>query len=189
MRRRFCDTKKCQKEAPQIKILALDQARRGGWSIFDAQSKALLSHGTFSFPAKFEFSKAVYEITRIAAELIENNGIGMVFIEDTQFQKNANSFKKLAQLQGALINLCEGLGVPCACVPPVRWQAFCGARGRSAREVKSGEAAQVRKATKLLSVQFVKQRFCIDTDNDNLADAVCIGWYAVNHLAGGSENA
>jgi len=148
-----------------INILALDQARNGAWSIFDATTKALLSHGEWSFPArKYEFSRAVYEITRVATELIQINNIDVVFIEDTQLRQNAQSFKKLAQLQGALINLFEGLALPYENVPPTRWQSYCGVR------------------SKAQSVEFVGSQFGIETDNDNLADAISIGWYAVNHI-------
>jgi len=124
----------------------------------------LQTYGVWSFPArKFEFSRAVYEITRIAKELILVNEIDVVFIEDTQLRQNAQSFKKLAQLQGALINLFEGLGVSYESVPPTRWQSFCGTRGKAQ------------------SMQFVQDHFNIATDNDNLADAICIGHYAIYH--------
>ena len=148
-----------------IKILAFDQARCGAWSIFDSNDKLLLSWGEWSFPArKYEFSRAVYEITRIAKDLILAKDIEVVFIEDTQLRQNAQSFKKLAQLQGALINLFESFAVPYESVPPTRWQSYCGAR------------------SKAQSMEFVHSQFGIETDNDNLADAICIGWYAVNHM-------
>ena len=58
-----------------------------------------MSYGEWSFPAKkFDFSRAVYEITRIATDLVQANNIDVVFIEDTQLRQNAQSFKKLAQL-------------------------------------------------------------------------------------------
>jgi len=143
----------------------------------------LLAYGDWSFPArKHDFSRAVYEITRVAADLIRANDIDVVFIEDTQLRQNAQSFKKLAQLQGALINLFEGLGVPYDSVPPTRWQSYCGARGRSYKEQKNNISEQGPKASKMLSMQFVLEHFNIDTDNDNLADAICIGWYAANQL-------
>jgi len=96
--------------------------------------------------------------------LVQTNNIDVVFIEDTQLRQNAQSFKKLAQLQGALINLCEGLSLPYENVPPTRWQSYCGVR------------------SKAQSMEFVRCQFGIETDNDNLADAICIGWYAVNHI-------
>jgi len=174
------------KGVESIKILALDQARCGGWSIFDIANKELLASGEWSFPAKkFDFSRAVYEITRIAKDLIQANDIDVVFLEDTQLRQNAQSFKKLAQLQGALINLFEGLGVQYESVPPTRWQSYCGARGRSFKEQKNNAMdipGPGPKASKLLSMQFVYNQFGIETDNDNLADAICIGWYAVNNI-------
>jgi len=142
----------------------------------------LLAHGEWSFPArKFDFSRAVYEITRVASDLIQANDIDVVFIEDTQLRQNAQSFKKLAQLQGALINLFEGLGVPYESVPPTRWQSYCGARGRSCKEHQNN-VEPGPKASKVLSMQFVHEHFGIETDNDNLADAICIGWYAANQI-------
>ena len=143
----------------------------------------LLAWGEWSFPArKFDFSRAVYEITRVASDLIQANDIDVVFIEDTQLRQNAQSFKKLAQLQGALINLLEGLAVPYESVPPTRWQSYCGARGRSYREHQNNITEPGPKASKVLSMQFVQERFGIETDNDNLADAICIGWYAINQM-------
>jgi len=142
----------------------------------------LLSWGEWSFPArKYDFSRAVYEITRVAMDLVQTNNIDVVFIEDTQLRQNVQSFKKLAQLQGALINLFEGLGMPYESVPPTRWQSYCGARGRSYKEHKDNTAPGP-KASKMLSMEFVREQFGIETNNDNLADAICIGWYAVNHI-------
>ena len=39
-----------------------------------------------------------------------------------------------------------------------------------------------QKESKILSIQFVKDKFKVDTDNDNLSDAICIGHYAINHF-------
>ena len=37
-----------------------------------------------------------------------------------------------------------------------------------------------KKESKILSIQFVKDQFGIETENDNLADAVSMGFYVVN---------
>ena len=70
-------------------------------------------------------------------------------------------------------------------VAPTQWQNYCKARGRTSKEVKEKiktlENAG-KKESKILSIQFVKEKFHIDTDNDNLSDAICIGHYAVNHF-------
>jgi hypothetical protein len=148
--------------------LAIDQARKGAWSIFDNDAKRLERYGTFHFPGKkCRFSKATLQITALVDGLLKADpDIRAVFIEDIQLRVNVNGFKLLAQLRGALINLFEGAGVPYGSVYPAKWQAFCG--------------ANVKGRTKELSKAFARDMFGVDTDDDNLSDAICIGWYVVN---------
>lgn len=68
-------------------------------------------------------------------------------------------------------------------VAPSQWQNFCKARGRNSKEIKSQVLAvetNGKKESKILSIQFVKDQFGIETENDNLADAVSMGFYVVN---------
>lgn len=124
-------------------------------------------------------------IETLVDELIKENDITAVFIEDIQLRVNVQSFKKLAQLQGVLVNLFEKNEYLYSFVAPTQWQNYCKARGRSTKEIKEKiktlEAAG-KKESKILSIQFVKDKFKVDTDNDNLSDAICIGHYAVNHF-------
>ena len=140
-----------------IKILAIDQARNGAWAIFNYDTKELETYGTFSFGnKKYTYAKAILAIETLVDELIKEHDISAVFIEDIQLRVNVQSFKKLAQLQGVLVNLVK-------------------------EKIKTLENAG-KKESKILSIQFVKEKFHIDTDNDNLSDAICIGHYAVNHF-------
>ena len=68
-------------------------------------------------------------------------------------------------------------------VAPSQWQNFCKARGRNSKEIKDKVVAlnqNGNKKSKILSIQFVKDQFGIETENDNLADAISIGFYVVN---------
>ena len=98
---------------------------------------------------------------------------------------NVQSFKKLAQLQGVLVNLFEKNEYLYDFVAPTQWQNFCKARGRNSNEIKKkikSLEASGKKESKILSIQFVKDHFNIETDNDNLSDAICLGHYAVHHF-------
>ena len=68
-------------------------------------------------------------------------------------------------------------------IAPSQWQNFCKARGRNTKE-KNARIIELehsgKKQSKILSIQFVKDQFGIDTDNDDLADAICQGYYIVN---------
>lgn len=169
-----------------MKILAIDQARDGAWSVFDYEERKLVSCGEFFFPAnEYSFESAVFYITKTVAALIDDYKVSAVFIEDIQYQNNIKSYKKLAQLQGALISLFEGNNYLYDFIPPVRWQNACNARGRNSKEKTKNVAKPLPKKRadlKQLSIQFVKENYGVETMNDNLADAICIGHFIVNNV-------
>lgn len=175
-----------------MKILAVDQARHGAWAIFDYEKKALLEYGTWGFESKaYTFEQAILQIEALLDEVIQTHDIDAIYLEDIQLRQNVQSFKKLAQLQGVLVNLCEKTNILYNLVAPTQWQNFCKARGRTAKEIKSkvtSVGSTTKKTSKVLSLQFVQDKFGIETINDNLSDAICIGWYVVNKIKIGSED-
>ena len=49
-----------------IKILAIDQARNGAWSVFDYETKTLEAYGVFSFNNKdYTYAKAIRAIEEL----------------------------------------------------------------------------------------------------------------------------
>ena len=169
-----------------MKILALDQARNGAWAVYDYESKQLEDYGVFSFDnKKYTYAKAILAIEELVDTLIKTHRISAIFIEDIQLRVNVQSFKKLAQLQGVLVNLFEKNEYLYDFVAPTQWQNYCKARGRSSKEIKDNVTAlktSGKKESKILSIQYVKEHFNVETDNDNLSDAICLGHYAVNHF-------
>jgi len=169
-----------------LNVLAVDQARKGGWCVMDYDTKKIVAIGMFDFPAnKYTFIGAVVEICDLVEELMEKSGASAVFIEDIQLRRNVSSFKKLAQLQGALAADFERREYLYDFIPPTRWQSYCNARGRSEKEKKAKLTeinTEGKKASKQLSIQYVKEKFGIETADDNLADAICICDYVVNNI-------
>lgn len=125
-------------------------------------------------------------ITDLIQDVIEKYDIAAVFIEDIQLRVNVASFKKLAQLQGALVSHFERNEYLYDFIAPAKWQGFCNARARNSKEKKNSENnilnSSTKKASKILSIQFVKEQYQILTDDDNLADAICIGHFVVNNI-------
>lgn len=169
-----------------MKVLAIDQARNGAWAVFDYESKKLETYGTFSFGSKdYTYAKAILAIESLIDTIIQSYNISAVFVEDIQLRYNVQSFKKLAQLQGVLVNLFEKNEYLYDFVAPTQWQNYCKARSRTSKEIK--EKIKVlealgKKESKILSIQAAKEMYGVDTENDNLADAIMIGYYAVNHF-------
>lgn len=168
-----------------MKILAIDQARNGAWAVFDFEEKKLESYGTFSFGNKeYTYARAILAIEGLVDTIIKTYDVSAVFIEDIQLRVNVQSFKKLAQLQGVLINLFEKNEYLYDFIAPTQWQNYCKARGRSSKEIKEkikALEASGKKESKILSIQAAKEMYGIDTDNDNLADAIMIGHFVVNN--------
>nr|DAX24488.1 MAG TPA: Lactococcus phage M3 protein [Caudoviricetes sp.] len=168
-----------------MNILAIDQARNGAWCVYDYALKAPIAYGVFSFPTEqFTYAQAMVGICDVVKDLMDRYSISAVFIEDIQLRKNADSFKKLAQLQGALVSMFERNEYLYDFVPPSKWQSYCNARGRTTKEVKSKltKLATDKKQSKVLSIQFVKEQFGIVTEDDNLADAICIGYFVSTNI-------
>lgn len=169
-----------------MNILAIDQARNGAWCVYDYERKEPVAYGVFSFPTdKFTYAQAMVGICDVVDSLMKEHSISAVFIEDIQLRKNADSFKKLAQLQGALVSMFERNEYLYDFVPPSKWQSYCNARGRTTKEIKAKmtELSPEKKQSKVLSIQFVKEQFGIETEDDNLADAICIGFFVTSTVA------
>lgn len=169
-----------------MNILAIDQARKGGWCVMEYESKSLVDCGSFDFPVdKCTFIEAAVKISELTTELMERYAASAVFIEDIQLRQNVKSFKRLAQLQGALAADFERREYLYDFIPPTRWQAYCNARGRNEKEKKAKLteiSTEGKKASKQLSIRYVADKFGVHTDDDNLADAICICDYVVNNI-------
>lgn len=172
-----------------MRIMAIDQARNGAWSIFEYEKKELVAAQSFSYPtSKYTFAEATMHIEAEVERVMEEYGADAVFIEDIQFRQNIKSFKRLAQLQGVLVNLFEKKQYLYDYVPPVTWQSYCNARSRTTKEKdrEKREATEskkgAKKASKMLSIHFVAENYGIETEDDNLSDAICIGHYVVNNV-------
>ena len=91
----------------------------------------------------------------------------------------------MAQLQGVLVNYFEKNNILYEIVAAVQWQNYCKARGRTEKEKKSNISelnTSNKKASKVLSIQYVSDVFDVQTNNDNIADAICQGAYVVNNI-------
>lgn len=169
-----------------MKILCVDQARNCGWSIFDYDTKSLLKYGVCVFPSdEYDYEQLVVAICECISALMSENGIDAVFAEDIQMQANVSTYKKLAWIQGGMIYAFQEQSFLYDFILPTQWQNYCNARGRTSQEIKM-KAKEIanngKRVSKVLSIQFVKDQFHVETDNDNIADAICIGHYVVNNI-------
>ena len=168
-----------------MNILAIDQARKGAWCVYDYDKKVPVAYDGFDFPvADYTYAQTMVGICDLIVSLVDRYDICAIFIEDIQLRQNVDSFKKLAQLQGALVSMFERNEYLYDFVPPSTWQSFCNARGRTSKEIKAKmtEIPSGKKQSKILSIQAVKDLYGVDTLDDNLADSIMIGHYVVHNV-------
>lgn len=149
-------------------LLALDQATQvTGWALFE--NGKLIEQNTFSPTGSLEI-----RLTRLRAWLdkfldkypkeIE------VALEEIQLQSipgqsrdmAVTTYKKLAYVQGIIIELLTSKGIEYTIVASSSWKSTCGVKGRAREEQKANAA------------QYVLKEFGISPVQD-ACDAICIG--------------
>lgn len=169
-----------------MNILAIDQAQDGAWSVFDFETKELIAYGSFNVKSsKYSYSKTILLIEQYIDTLIEPYDIRAIFIEDTNMRPSAIlAFKRLAQLQGVLINYCEKNNIPYGVVITTSWQKLCRDVCKTLYKDFKDLSDQLKEegyqASKIPSTVFVEKHYGLQTRNNNLADAIAIGYYAVH---------
>ena len=149
-------------------ILALDQSTNvTGFAVF--YNSKLKHHGTISFGG-MDYIDRIIKLCDWVRRFIQDSNINYVAFEDIQLQHgDALTYKKLAQLQGALIFLLKQLDIPFEIVPSTTWKSYHGIKGKKRAEQKAN--AQI----------FVNTTFNIVATEDE-SDAICIGKYMVDKL-------
>ena len=159
-------------------VIALDQSTSCcGASVW--KGGALSEVGQFVPDSRLDAQERIHEITdwlrrNVEAAAQASDDVTVV-LEDIQFQTGINgkrfaggnsvsitTYKVLAQLQGAIINVCLDLGVDYAIIPPSHWKSVVGI------------TSKYRKEQKMAAISFVIGEYG-KIVNEDVADAVCIG--------------
>lgn len=140
-------------------ILALDQALSGttGYSVYKKETKELVATGKYSGGTLLGNKDKL-------VELLEAYEPVFVLLEDTQQQRNAQTFKLLSALLGVLQVALEERGIKYEIVHVQRWRA------------KNDIRATNRATYKKLAQEKVAEVFNIKVTQDE-AEAVLIGRY------------
>ncbi len=154
------------------RVIGLDQATHlTGYSIYD--NGELVYANVFEANAEEEIERDI-EIRNWLIQLIQNWKPDIIGMEDIQLQQFNNkmigvtTYRTLARLQGILMAACAEQKVDYVVCAPATWRANCGVKGRTRSDKKHSMQA------------IVKQWFDI-TVSDDVADAIGIGKYIVDH--------
>lgn len=148
----------------ETRLLALDQSSKvTGWAIFN--NGVLEKHGKFSF-TDLDMITRIIKLKNSVDKLIKDENITNVALEEIQMQKNTNNvvtFKVLAQVQAAILILCNENAIPYEVVASSTWKSTCGVKGKARLEQKQN------------AQKFVLEEFGVKAIQDTV-DAICIGY-------------
>ena len=104
-----------------------------------------------------------HQIQVIMEQIIPDN------LDEAKWTHNQATFKALFYLQAAIVLMFDNYGLDVELIGASSWRKQCG--------IKQGGAT--RDILKARDIEFVKEKFGLDV-NDDVADAICIGWAKVN---------
>lgn len=176
--------------------------------MYDSKKKELLHYGTYDFEyereqvkkkdgsyktrriKKYEYEESIVLVEKLLMELIRKYSIKMVFLEDVPIGRVSKMARQLLRLQGALIAYLTKRNIPHKLITPRAWQTKYKYKDedltKDQKDFKKylNETSPYKslRQTKRDSLLAVKKIFNMELDNDDLADAILIGHYAVNHM-------
>ena len=149
------------------RILALDQATKTGFSIFEKneweEDFKLLRYGLYRAKGG-TFEDKIINICDYFDRLIHEYQVDIILLEDVQAQTNTLTYGKLSRLVGALIELSNINEINYNIIHSSSWRSGLNIKGKTRKELKAS------------SQKFVFKKYGLDVPDD-VADSICIGTY------------
>jgi hypothetical protein len=177
---------------PVKNICAIDASTNSlAFAIFS--DKTLKAFGKISFKGVDNYSK-VGDAARKSFAFLKNFEIDAIVIEHTVFMNSPKTAADLALVQGGLLGAARMAGIKrFGSVSPITWQNYIGNKKLTAPEkleiaqANPGKAASTlksieREARKQKTIKFVNTFYDKNISDNDVADAVAIGHYAVSNL-------
>jgi Holliday junction resolvasome RuvABC endonuclease subunit len=173
-------------------ICAIDASTNSlAFAIFN--EKSLVACGKINFKGMDTYSK-VGDAARKSLSFFEKFEIDAIVIEHTVFMNSPKTAADLALVQGSLLGAARIVGVKrFGSVSPITWQNYIGNKkldkmekleiarqnpNKAASTLKSIE----REFRKQKTIRFVNSYYDKNISDNDVADAVAIGHYAINNL-------
>ena len=173
-------------------ILAIDASTNSlAYAIFT--NKELVDYGKINFSGINTYAKVVdaaQKVAEFSAFKLQALNVGAVVIEHTVFMNSPKTAADLALVQGSLLGT---MGIATIrSVAPITWQNFIGNKKPSKEEIAKMKAdnptksdswikTQTREQRKQKTIHFVEVQYDKVINDNDIADAVGIGHYAINN--------
>jgi Holliday junction resolvasome RuvABC endonuclease subunit len=172
-------------------ILAIDASTNSlAFAIFS--DKTLVRYGKIRFEGLNAYQK-LGDAARKTLPFLKHFDVDAIVIEHTVFINSPKTASDLALIQGALLGAAKLAGIKTAgSINPITWQSFIGNNKLTAKEKqdlmlefpgksKNWYQNKSREIRKQKTIKFVNAFYDKNIQDDDVADAVGIGHYAINN--------
>ena len=177
-------------ERPQ-KICTIDASTNSiAFAIFDGDN--LVKYGKVKFSGKRNYDK-VGDASKKCVDFFTKFEIDAIVIEHTVFMNSPKTAADLALVQGAILGAAAQNNIRIAgSINPIAWQTFIG-NGKLTKEEKlkirqenPGKSESwyknfEREYRKIKTIKVTNITYDIDNDDNDVADAIGVGYYAINN--------
>jgi hypothetical protein len=178
------------KAAPEYKrVMGVDCSTESfAFAIFE--DGKLVKWGEVKFNGKTALHRLADGQTKVRA-MKDILNADRVVVESAIYVQNKKTVILLAYALGAIIGALINSGSVVDEIAPVQWQRFIGNPPLTRPEKDAimkgtpGKSAswysnQFREARKARTKAWVREKFAIDVDSDNVSDAIGVGWYGLH---------
>lgn len=176
---------------PPSKICTIDASTNSiAFAIFN--DAKLVKYGKIKFQGKTNYDKVI-DAGRKSFGIFKLFDVDSIVIEHTVFMNSPKTAADLALVQGAILGAAgvNGIGIS-GSINPISWQTFIGNGNLKPLEKKaiidanpgkskSWYKQHERQLRKLRTINFVNTYYDINIDDDDVADAIGVGHYALNN--------
>lgn len=172
-------------------ILAIDASTTSlAFAIFS--DRKLIACGKIKFEGNNAYQK-LGDAARKTLPFLEQFDIDAIVIEHTVFINSPKTASDLALIQGALLGAAKLAGIRTAgSINPITWQSFIGNNKLTTKEKqdlmvefpgksKNWYQNKSREIRKQRTINFVNTYYDKNLTDDDVADAIGIGHYAINN--------
>lgn len=178
-------------------IMGVDMSSKTiAYSLFSKNDEwGLRQRGKVEISGKTTFDKCGDVVEKFSG-LVRVLNPELIIFESSTYVNNNAVMKQLSMLFGAAAGAATRYGIEVFDIPPVTWQSYIGNPPNSKKYknqflqdnpgiTDSKAKVLLREERKNRTIQFVVENIGVDPEDDDIADAICVGYYAVKNMGGG----